>query len=255
MYNKRIVSLLAAVFIGFSGPAVSEPIIEIRDIIDGLTTAQTLSEATETVYGTARDLIFDSNVSGSNINDVARVNGLVLFGDETRVDALAKVDDIDESAGPHTTVESFDDGLTFNDGALTVTCTDDDNKCGTFDWDFEQSLVDGLNGSWDIVKIGVKYGGGNSSNAGTAYFLIDPEGTGADSGSFNIFSYVSAPDNGPLAGFFGKNGKLHGLSHVDFLGTQEATNVTEPGMLALFAFGLAGLGTLSRRRRKAVLPL
>lgn len=238
--------------LGVFGQAQAEPIIEVRNVIDALTTTQTLSQATAAVYGSARDLVFGSNQSGRDVDDIARVNGLVLFGDEARVKALGKVDEIGRTAAPQTTVESFDDALTFNEGALTVTCTDAARKCGTFDWSFDQSLVEGLEGAWDIVKIGVKYGGGRKNKSGTAYFLIDPEGNGADAGSFDIFAYVEPSDNGPLDGIFNHKGKLRGLSHVDFFGSQDvATNtVPEPAAFGLFGIGLIGLGLLARHRRR-----
>lgn len=240
---------------GIVGPAQAEPIIEVRNVIDALTTTQSLSQATQTVYGSARDLVFGSNQSGRDVDDIAKVNGLVLFGDENRVKALGKVDDIVNSSAPQTTAESFDDALTFNDGALTVTCTDAAGKCGTFDWSFDQSLVAGLEGEWDIVKIGVKYGGGRKNKSGTAYFLIDPDGNGADAGSFDILAYADPSDNGPLDGIFNKKGKLRGLSHVDFFASQDvATNtVPEPAAFGLFGIGLLGLGLLARKRRAAPL--
>lgn len=279
MFNKKryLVTATIAGTLFFAGAAQAVPVLETQDNLPGLTAATT------TVYGAARDLVFSTNVSGAEIHKVAEANSLLLG---KQIDALGKIDlPNSDNGSSFDTVTEFPvlPSGTVSDGALTVKCTSD--KCASFDWIFNQALTT-LSDDWNIVKIGVKYGGGNANDAGPAYFLLDASGTGADSGSFSILDYNLGAEgefmltDGDIADLFqtpqfysfkeindgpvctgkpedrdcpvvGYEYHLKGLSHVDFFGVQTAASIPEPGMLAIFGVGLLGLGVVARRRKAA----
>lgn len=132
--------------------------------------------------------------------------------------------------------------------SITITCTqtkDAADDCVAFNWDIV------LKGAWEIVKIGIKSGGGSDAKG---YWLLDP--FASDDGSLPGFSVlsgsVSCLDYAVLFGLSecrvsGRGVKVKGISHIDFFGVSGDTVVPEPLTLAIFGLGLIGLGISARR--------
>jgi PEP-CTERM motif len=92
------------------------------------------------------------------------------------------------------------------------------------------SIDPALWGAWSEVAIGFKFGTGNKPDEWFVY-LLNPFVSSGDWDFVNVFN------------------RGGGLSHVQLYGVESATQVPEPGTLALLSAGILGFAFVRRFRR------
>jgi hypothetical protein len=182
---------------------------------------------------------------GAEVEDAIDENTAYL-GQE--VDFVGRVEQIEDDGFALETpdTEGFPTIIDDVGESITITCTQDKgetDECVAFDWDIV------LKGAWEIVKIGIKSGGGSDAKG---YWLLDP--FASDDGSLPGFSVLSGSvgclDYAALfdleaCTLTGRNG-IKAISHIDFFGVKG--QAPEPLTLGLLGLGLAGIGFGLRRR-------
>ncbi len=144
------------------------------------------------------------------------------------------------AAAPHIITGSFD-----SDPSVTV-------LTGTFDYDDAQVATGGFDGAFDLTSLNFMFNGESFTLAQAAMNSAYVQFDGGTLTGPNGFFTTATGGTLELQSFFGSSNFTFSTQRGDQLGTLAITAaVPEPASLALVLGGLAAVGAVSRRVRKA----